>query len=169
VLAAIRAHAPIAVAVQLAHAGRKGSSRPPWEGGAQIAPDQPGGWQTVAPSGIPHGESEHPPFALDRAGLQRVRDGFASAAQRAARLGFDGIELHGAHGYLLHEFLSPLANRRTDEYGGSLENRMRFPLEVFAAGVRSFRRNGRSGFAFPPVTGCRADGISRTRSCSPAR
>jgi 2,4-dienoyl-CoA reductase-like NADH-dependent reductase (Old Yellow Enzyme family) len=87
VLAAIRAHAPIAVAVQLAHAGRKGSSRPPWEGGAQIAPDQPGGWQTVAPSGIPHGESEHPPFALDRAGLQRVRDGFASAAQRAAPLG----------------------------------------------------------------------------------
>jgi 2,4-dienoyl-CoA reductase-like NADH-dependent reductase (Old Yellow Enzyme family) len=133
VLAAIRAHAPIAVAVQLAHAGRKGSSRPPWEGGAQIAPDQPGGWQTVAPSGIPHGEGEHPPIALDRAGLQRVRDGFAAAALRAARLGFDGIELHGAHGYLLHEFLSPLANQRTDEYGGSLENRMRFPLEVFAA------------------------------------
>jgi 2,4-dienoyl-CoA reductase-like NADH-dependent reductase (Old Yellow Enzyme family) len=133
VLAAVRAYSPIAVAVQLAHAGRKGSCRPPWEGGAQIGPDQPGGWQTVAPSAVPHGEGEHPPTALDRAGLDRVRDSFVTAAERAARLGFDGIELHGAHGYLLHEFLSPLANRRTDGYGGSLENRMRFPLEVFAA------------------------------------
>jgi len=133
VLAAIREYSPIPVAVQLAHAGRKGSSRPPWEGGAQIRPDEPMGWRTVAPSAVPHAEGEAEPRALDRAGLERVRDDFVEAARRAARLGLDGIELHDAHGYLLHQFLSPIANKRTDEYGGSLENRMRFPIEVFDA------------------------------------
>lgn len=131
VLAAIRAHSPIPVAIQLSHAGRKGSSRAPWEGGAQIAPDEPQGWLTEAPSAVPHAQGEHPPVALDDAGLERVRDAFVQAARRADRLGVDGIELHCAHGYLLHQFLSPLANQRTDAYGGSLENRMRFPLEVF--------------------------------------
>jgi 2,4-dienoyl-CoA reductase-like NADH-dependent reductase (Old Yellow Enzyme family) len=133
VLAAIRAHAPIPVALQLAHAGRKASSRAPWDGGSQIAPDAPGGWVAEAPSAVPHAEGEHAPAALDRAGMDRVREDFAQAAQRAARLGIDGIEIHLAHGYLLHQFLSPLANFRDDAYGGSPANRMRFPLEVFDA------------------------------------
>jgi 2,4-dienoyl-CoA reductase-like NADH-dependent reductase (Old Yellow Enzyme family) len=133
VLAAIRAHSPIRVAVQLGHAGRKASSRAPWEGGTQIRPDEATGWATVAPSAVPHGDGEVAPVALDRAGLDKVREDFVAAALRAVRLGFDGIELHAAHGYLLHQFLSPLSNRRDDGYGGSLENRMRFPLEVFSA------------------------------------
>src|SRR6476620_7192632 len=116
VLAAIRAHSPMPVAIQLSHAGRKGSSRAPWDGGAQIAPDAPQGWRTEAPSSVPHAEGEHPPRALDAAGLARVRDAFAQAAARAARLGLDGVEVHAAHGYLLHQFLSPLANHRSDNY-----------------------------------------------------
>jgi 2,4-dienoyl-CoA reductase-like NADH-dependent reductase (Old Yellow Enzyme family) len=133
VLDAARQYSAMPVAVQLAHAGRKASVRPPWDGGAQIAPSDPLGWQTVAPSPVPHADADHAPVALDRAGMDRVRDDFVAAAQRAARIGIDGVEIHGAHGYLLHQFLSPLANAREDEYGGSLENRMRFPLEVFDA------------------------------------
>ncbi|QHI98919.1 oxidoreductase [Xylophilus rhododendri] len=133
VLKAIRQHSPIKLAVQLGHAGRKASSQAPWMGGQQIPSGQPGHWQAVAPSAVPHGPTEEAPLALDAAGLARVREGFAEAARRCARLGIEGIEIHGAHGYLLHQFLSPLANQRTDEYGGSLENRMRFPLEVFDA------------------------------------
>jgi 2,4-dienoyl-CoA reductase-like NADH-dependent reductase (Old Yellow Enzyme family) len=137
-LAVVRAYSPIAVATQLAHAGRKASTRVPWEGGAQIRPDQPTGWKTVAPSPVPYAEGTDAPHALDRAGLDKVKHDFALAARRAARLGFDGVELHSAHGYLLHQFLSPLSNLRTDEYGGSLENRMRFPLEVFEAVREAF-------------------------------
>jgi 2,4-dienoyl-CoA reductase-like NADH-dependent reductase (Old Yellow Enzyme family) len=133
VLAAVRAHSPIPLALQLAHAGRKASCRVPWEGGEQIRSNEPSGWKTIAPSALPYAEGDEPPIALDRAGLDRVREQFAHAARRAAHLGFEGIEVHTAHGYLLHEFLSPLSNRRTDEYGGSLENRLRFPLEVFDA------------------------------------
>ena len=133
VLKALRTYSPMPIAVQLAHAGRKASSQAPWEGGQQIAPDAPRGWQTEAPSAVPHAASEHAPTALDRAGLERVKRDFVEAAKRAARLGIEGIELHAAHGYLLHQFLSPLANKRTDDYGGTLENRMRFPLEVFDA------------------------------------
>ena len=133
ILAAVRAHAPIKVAMQISHAGRKASSRAPWDGGTQIRPDDPIGWQTLAPSAVPHADTDDVPRALDDAGLARVRDDFVNTARRAARLGLDGIEIHAAHGYLLHQFLSPLANRRQDRYGGSLENRMRFPLEVFAA------------------------------------
>jgi len=140
VLNAIRTHSPMAVAMQIGHAGRKGSSQAPWDGGAQIRLGEPGAWQTESASAVPHAQGEDPPLALDREGLQRVRNDFAETARRAARLGLDGIEVHAAHGYLLHQFLSPLANRREDEYGGSLENRMRFPLEVFDA-VRA---------AFPP-------------------
>lgn len=133
VLATVRRHAPIPIAVQLSHAGRKASSQAPWEGGEQIRPDQPGGWHAEAPSPLPHAPGDVPPQVLDAQGLARVRDDFVAAARRAARLGLDGIELHAAHGYLLHQFLSPLANQRGDAYGGSRENRMRFPLEVFEA------------------------------------
>jgi len=133
VLDAVRAYAPIPIAVQINHAGRKASSRAPWDGGAQIAPDAPDGWRTEAPSAVPHGADEVPPHALDAEGLKRIRDGFVATARRALHLGIDGFELHGAHGYLLHQFLSPLSNRRTDQYGGDLANRMRFPLECFEA------------------------------------
>jgi 2,4-dienoyl-CoA reductase-like NADH-dependent reductase (Old Yellow Enzyme family) len=138
VFAAIRAHSSMPVAIQLAHAGRKASSRAPWDGGAQIPPGDEQGWIAQAPSALAHSANERPPVALDREGLARVRSDFVAAAKRAARLGVDGIELHFAHGYLLNEFLSPLANQRTDEYGGSLENRMRFPLEVFDAVREAF-------------------------------
>lgn len=133
VLQSIRRWSDMPIAIQLAHAGRKASTDLPWKGGAQIAPDQEHGWQTVAPSARAFSEGENPPIALDRDGLARVRDAFAAAARRSARLGIDAVQIHAAHGYLLHEFLSPLSNRRDDEYGGSLENRMRFPLEVFDA------------------------------------
>ncbi|UFZ02452.1 NADH:flavin oxidoreductase/NADH oxidase [Bradyrhizobium ontarionense] len=132
ILASVRKHSKAAVAMQLAHAGRKGSSHRPWDGGQQIQLEQ-GGWEAVAPSAVPQKEGEVPPRPLDPAGLARIRDAFVDAAQRANRLGIDALELHGAHGYLLHQFLSPLANHRTDEYGGTLANRMRFPLEVFDA------------------------------------
>jgi 2,4-dienoyl-CoA reductase-like NADH-dependent reductase (Old Yellow Enzyme family) len=133
VLESVRRHSDMPIAIQLAHAGRKASTHAPWKGGGQIRPDQDRGWQTVAPSAEPFAAHENPPLALDAAGLVRVRDAFATAAKRSARLGLDAIQLHGAHGYLLHQFLSPLSNRRDDQYGGSLENRMRFPLEVFEA------------------------------------
>jgi 2,4-dienoyl-CoA reductase-like NADH-dependent reductase (Old Yellow Enzyme family) len=130
---AMRRHSPIKIAIQLGHAGRKASSEVPWQGGANIPPDHQRGWQTVAPSAIPHAQGETVPLALDADGLQRVKEGFVASARRADALGLDAIEIHGAHGYLLHQFLSPLSNKRSDEYGGSLENRMRFPLEVFDA------------------------------------
>jgi 2,4-dienoyl-CoA reductase-like NADH-dependent reductase (Old Yellow Enzyme family) len=133
VLESVRRWSDMPIAIQLAHAGRKASCEVPWKGGMQIAPTEPNGWQTEAPSAVSFLPDENAPAALDRAGLAKVRDAFAAAAVRAARLGIDVIQLHGAHGYLLHEFLSPLSNRREDEYGGSLENRMRFPLEVFDA------------------------------------
>jgi 2,4-dienoyl-CoA reductase-like NADH-dependent reductase (Old Yellow Enzyme family) len=135
-LESVRRWSAMAVAIQLAHAGRKASTEVPWKGGHQIAPGNPLGWQTVAPSAVPYGTGETRPAALDHEGLRQVRDAFAAAAARAGRLGIDLIQLHAAHGYLMHEFLSPLSNRREDEYGGSLENRMRFPLEIFDA-VRS--------------------------------
>jgi 2,4-dienoyl-CoA reductase-like NADH-dependent reductase (Old Yellow Enzyme family) len=132
ILASVRKHSKIAVAMQLAHAGRKGSSHTPWDGGQQIPINQ-GGWQTEGPSAVPHKESELAPLALDAPGLARVRDAFVAAAKRAERLGLNALELHSAHGYLLHQFLSPISNKRTDRYGGALENRMRYPLEVFDA------------------------------------
>jgi 2,4-dienoyl-CoA reductase-like NADH-dependent reductase (Old Yellow Enzyme family) len=132
VMHAIRTYSSIPVMVQLGHAGRKASSRAPWEGGSLILPED-GGWRTVAPSPLPHGADEPAPLALDDAGIARIRDAFATAARRAQSLGLDGIEIHAAHGYLLHQCLSPLSNQRSDRYGGSLENRMRYPLEVYEA------------------------------------
>lgn len=133
VLESIRRHSDMPIAIQLAHAGRKASTDLPWVGDAQLPPDHANGWQTVAPSALPFRDADHAPTALSRDELARIRDSFAAAAMRAARLGIDAVQLHGAHGYLLHQFLSPLSNHRDDEYGGSLENRMRFPLEVHDA------------------------------------
>ncbi|MBS0532228.1 MAG: NADH:flavin oxidoreductase/NADH oxidase [Proteobacteria bacterium] len=132
VLDGIRKHSKIAVGMQLAHAGRKASSREPWNGGQQI-PLAEGGWTAVAPSAVAHKDGELAPQALDDAGLDRIRNAFVDTARRALRLGIEAFEIHAAHGYLLHQFLSPIANKRTDRYGGSLENRIRFPLEVFEA------------------------------------
>ena len=131
-LASLRKRSQTAVMMQLAHAGRKASSHTPWDGG-QLIPVSEGGWRAEGPSAIPHKEGETAPLAFNAAGLARVREAFVAATRRAARLGIDAIEVHSAHGYLLHQFLSPISNRRTDEYGGALENRMRFPLEVFDA------------------------------------
>lgn len=132
-IAGVRRWSDMPIAIQVAHAGRKASCEVPWKGGGQIAPDAVNGWQTVSASAIPFQADENPPVALDEAGLAQIRDAFAAAARRAVRIGIDAIQIHGAHGYLLHQFLSPLSNQRTDEYGGSFENRIRFPLEVFDA------------------------------------
>ncbi|KER67942.1 oxidoreductase [Burkholderia cepacia] len=133
VLDSVRRWSDIPIAIQLAHAGRKASTDIPWLGRNQLLPNQEHGWQTEAPSAIAPDAASLPPTELDRNGLKRIRDAFAAAARRAARLGIDAIQIHAAHGYLLHTFLSPLSNQRTDEYGGSLENRARFPLEVLNA------------------------------------
>jgi NADPH2 dehydrogenase len=123
---------PVPVCIQLAHAGRKASSALPWQGGQLIDPSA-GGWETFAPSAVPHLAGERAPTSMNSEDLQHVRDAFVAAARRAARIGADAIEIHAAHGYLLHEFLSPLANQRSDAYGGSFEQRVHFPLEVFRA------------------------------------
>ena len=132
-LESVRRWSSMPLAIQLAHAGRKASTQVPWRAGNQIPPDDPNGWETVSASALPFASGENPPTALEREGLARVRDGFAQSTARAARLGVDAVQIHGAHGYLLHQFLSPLSNKRQDEYGGTIENRMRFPLEVFDA------------------------------------
>lgn len=133
VLESVRRWSSMPLALQIAHAGRKASCEVPWRGGAQLPPGHKDGWQTQGPSPIAFDPATVPPVALDKQGLKRVRDAFAATAKRAARLGYDALQLHGAHGYLLHSFLSPLSNQRSDEYGGSFENRARFPLEVFDA------------------------------------
>lgn len=119
--------------IQLAHAGRKASTEVPWDGGAPIAPGQPNGWQVVAPSPVPFIEGAPVPRELTTAGIERVVEAFAAATRRALTAGFEVIEIHGAHGYLIHQFLSPLSNFRTDEYGGSFENRIRMVLKIVKA------------------------------------
>lgn len=127
----------VKLGVQLAHAGRKASAQRPWKGGGPLtqadAPDLP--WTTSGPSALAYDPEKewHTPVALDTVGLKRVKQAFVEAAERSLRLGFDVVELHGAHGYCLNQFLSPLSNHRTDEYGGTAEKRRRFPLEVFEA------------------------------------
>ena len=121
-----------ALGLQLGHAGRKGSTLPPALGGKPLKPEE-GAWQTIAPSPLPYAPDWHVPREMTKADIARVREEFVQATRRAERIGYDLVEMHAGHGYLAHEFLSPLSNRRADEYGGSLENRMRFPLETFAA------------------------------------
>jgi 2,4-dienoyl-CoA reductase-like NADH-dependent reductase (Old Yellow Enzyme family) len=115
--------------IQLAHAGRKASHSSPWKGGRMLTSEQ-GAWTTVAPSAIPFRDTDPAPVALDKQGIEKVKSDFRAAAKRAVEAGFKVAEIHAAHGYLLHEFYSPLSNRRTDEYGGSFENRIRLLLEV---------------------------------------
>ncbi|MBW6424297.1 NADH:flavin oxidoreductase/NADH oxidase [Rhizobium sp. XQZ8] len=140
-LEAISKFSDMAIGIQLGHAGRKASTDVPWNGGGQIIPDDENGWPTIAPSAVPFQPSYIPPRAIDKDDLKRLREAFGDAARRAARLGLAAVQIHGAHGYLLHQFLSPLSNHRNDEYGGSLENRMRFPLEIFDV-VRETFSNG---------------------------
>jgi 2,4-dienoyl-CoA reductase-like NADH-dependent reductase (Old Yellow Enzyme family) len=126
--------------IQLAHAGRKASSQRPWEG-AKALPASEDAWPTIAPSALPFGPGWHTPSAMTEDDMAHVRASFTEAARRAVRIGFDAIELHLAHGYLLHSFVSPLSNKRNDEWGGSLSGRMRFPLEV-ARAVRAVVPSG---------------------------
>ncbi|MBD8010327.1 NADH:flavin oxidoreductase/NADH oxidase [Acinetobacter pecorum] len=132
-LAKVKSISPMPFAIQLAHAGRKASTDKPWSGKGQIAPDQLHGWQTVSASNLPFQADEHPPKALSHSEIEQVIADFAKSAERAVDAGFDMIELHAAHGYLLHQFMSPLSNKRDDQYGGSLENRIRLTLEVLQA------------------------------------
>ena len=132
VMASARRAGAAKFGIQLAHSGRKGSAQRPWEGVTSLKPeDDP--WETIAASPIPFGEGWQTPRQASEADMNRAREGFVSAAKRALRIGFDEIELHLAHGYLLHGFMSPISNKRADEYGGSFENRMRFPLSVVRA------------------------------------
>lgn len=131
----IRPYSTIPIGIQLAHAGRKGSMPTPWQPAAYIPPTQ-GGWETVAPSAIAFSDEYSTPHSLSLSEINTLIDAFAEAAKRADEAGIDVIEIHAAHGYLLHQFLSPLSNQRTDQYGGTLENRMRLTLEVFKA-IRS--------------------------------
>ncbi len=132
-LAKVKSLSPMPVAIQLAHAGRKASTDKPWDGKGQFKPDEAQGWQTVSASDLPFNPTDHPPHALSKDEIQKVIQDFADAAVRAVDAGFDLIEVHAAHGYLLHQFMSPLSNKRTDEYGGSFENRIRLTLEVLQA------------------------------------
>lgn len=122
----------VVAGIQLAHAGRKASSESPWRGGRQLG-DGERGWRPVAPSPLPFNPGEVEPLELDAAGLDRIEQSFRDATRRALAAGFQAVEVHMAHGYLLHQFLSPLTNHRSDDYGGSLENRLRFPLRIVRA------------------------------------
>ncbi len=132
VVAFCKEHGSAVVGIQLGHAGQKASTGLPWQGRRPIPPED-GGWTTVAPSVIAVRDGWPRPEVLDRDGLERIKEAFAGAARRAHRAGYDLVEIHAAHGYLLHQFMSPITNRRTDRYGGSLEARISYPLEVFAA------------------------------------
>jgi 2,4-dienoyl-CoA reductase-like NADH-dependent reductase (Old Yellow Enzyme family) len=129
----IATYSPVAMGIQLAHAGRKASTNAPWVDRGRPLTVEEGAWETFAPSAVPFDEAWHTPTTLDAAGLARIKAAFVASAKRADAAGFKVAELHAAHGYLLNEFCSPLANRREDQYGGSLANRLRFPLEVAAA------------------------------------
>jgi 2,4-dienoyl-CoA reductase-like NADH-dependent reductase (Old Yellow Enzyme family) len=140
VVAHCRRYGTAKLGIQLAHAGRKASAQRPWEGSQALGPGQDP-WETIAPSAIPFGPKWPTPKEMTADDMARVRDGFVQAAKRAVRAGIDAIELHGAHGYLLHSFVSPLSNRRSDGYGGPLAARMRFPVEI-AQAVRAAMPKG---------------------------
>lgn len=144
----VRTYSDTPIGIQLAHAGRKASTTPPWIDRGRAATPEEGAWTTSSASALPFKDEWHTPVALDEAGMQRVVDAFVQAARRADRAGFDLVELHAAHGYLLTQFLSPLSNRRTDDYGGSLENRMRFPLRVASALREAWPRTKALGVRF---------------------
>ena len=120
----------IKFAIQLGHAGRKASHQVPWQGGSALSKEEDA-WQTSAPSSLPFTQGSPIPKALDKHEMQAIKKNFVDAVKRAVRLGFSAIELHGAHGYLIHEFISPISNQREDEFGGSLANRLKFPLDIF--------------------------------------
>ncbi|MEZ5331805.1 MAG: hypothetical protein R2991_07075 [Thermoanaerobaculia bacterium] len=150
-----------ALGIQLAHAGRKGSVRHPWEGeDVPLTPGE-GAWETLGPSSIPFRPGWPAPRAMDRSDMDRVRDAFVEATRRAEAIGFDVVELHMAHGYLLSSFLSPLTNRRRDEYGGDLKGRLRFPLEVLEA-VRAVWPQGKPLFVRISATDWMPDGSGMT-------
>ncbi len=132
VIASARRAGTAKFGIQIAHSGRKGSAQKPWEGPVALKAGQDP-WETIAASPIPFGEQWHTPREATEADMERVRNAFVASAKRALRIGVDEIELHMAHGYLLHSFMSPLSNKRSDQYGGSLENRLRFPLSIARA------------------------------------
>lgn len=136
----IRRWSKMPLGIQLSHAGRKASSDVPWRGGKNLTPEQ-GGWLTSAPSAVPFSDSDTTPIALTEERIAEIKQAFVETAKRADRLGFDLVEIHAAHGYLLHQFLSPLSNKRTDGWGGSLENRMRLVLEIYQEVRRVFPRH----------------------------
>ncbi|WP_312241545.1 NADH:flavin oxidoreductase/NADH oxidase [Pantoea sp.] len=136
----IRQWSKMPLGIQLAHAGRKASTDVPWRGGKNLTPEQ-GGWLTSAPSAVPFSDSDTTPVALTEARIAEIKQAFVDTAIRADRLGFNLVEIHAAHGYLLHQFLSPLSNKRTDDWGGSLENRMRLVLEIYQEVRRVFPRH----------------------------
>ena len=167
VIAHCRRYGTAKLGIQLAHAGRKASARRPWEGSQPLSPAEDP-WETIAPSAIPFGPDWPVPRAMTAADMERVRDNFVEAAKRAVRVGVDAIELHAAHGYLIHSFLSPISNKRSDRYGGSLTARMRYPLEVAQAVPRSYRAACRSARALLGTTGSKA-GSRPTMQLSSAR
>ena len=144
----VRTHANMPIGIQLGHAGRKASISPPGGGIRGPVPLDQGGWETIGPSAVGFTEGWRAPREMDEADMQEVIESFAQATRRCARLGLDMIEIHSAHGYLLSSFLSPVANRRTDRFGGSLENRMRFPLEVVSAVRRNWPSDRPLGVRF---------------------
>lgn len=162
VVRAVRAHRDCPVGLQLAHAGRKAAVHRPADGGGPLPPDQ--AWPIVGPSAIAHDDGWQVPEALDETGLARVKGEIVASAERAARIGFDVLEFHAAHGYLLHQFLSPHSNRRNDGYGGSAENRRKYPLEVFAA-VRAVWPTDRALGVRVSATDYIPDGITMDEVC----
>ncbi|SJL83388.1 NADH:flavin oxidoreductase/NADH oxidase [Vibrio palustris] len=129
----VHQYSDIPMVMQIGHAGRKASTDLPWNGGTPLTPEQDNGWQTIAPSALPFAQTDPTPQAMTEADIEQLIAQFVAAAQRAYHAGFCGVEVHAAHGYLLHQFLSPISNQRGDQFGGSLENRMRLPLAVFDA------------------------------------